>query len=133
MRVFLDTNVLISAFITRGLCADIFRIILAEHHLVLSEYILAEFEDVTRRKIDLPIEQIQSILKYLRTFEIVQDHQPSESFEIRDNDDISVLAAALNGKCDILISGDKDLLEINERYKIKIVDPRQFLQIIKQK
>ena len=133
MRVFLDTNVLISAFITRGLCTDIFRIILAEHHLVLSEYVLSEFEDVMRRKIDLPIEHVQSILEYLRTFEIIKDHTPSEPFEIRDKNDISVLAAAINGKCDILISGDKDLLEINEKYKIKIVDPRKFLQIIKQK
>ena len=133
MRVFLDTNVLISAFITRGLCADIFRIILAEHHLVLSEYILSEFEEVMRRKIDLPIENIKSILKYLRSFEIISDHTPSEAIEIRDKNDIFVLASALNGKCDILISGDKDLLEVKGRYKIKIVNPRQFLQLIKQK
>jgi putative PIN family toxin of toxin-antitoxin system len=112
LRVFLDTNVLISAFITRGLCADIFRIILAEHHLVLSEYILSEFEEVMRRKIDLPIENIKSILKYLRSFEIISDHTPSEAIEIRDKNDIFVLASALNGKCDILISGDKDLLEV---------------------
>ena len=36
MRVFLDTNVLVAAFATRGLCADVFRLVLAEHELLVS-------------------------------------------------------------------------------------------------
>ena len=42
MRVFLDTNVLVSAFATRGLCADVLRLILAEHTLVTGEVVLRE-------------------------------------------------------------------------------------------
>jgi len=33
MRVFLDTNVLVAAYATHGLCEDVFRVILAEHEL----------------------------------------------------------------------------------------------------
>lgn len=40
MRVFLDTNVLVSAFATRGLCADLMRHVLAEHDLITGEVII---------------------------------------------------------------------------------------------
>ena len=43
MRVFFDTNVLVSAFLTRGLCADLLRLVLTEHTLVTSEGVLANF------------------------------------------------------------------------------------------
>ena len=33
MRVLLDTNVIVSAVTTRGLCADVFRAVLAAHEL----------------------------------------------------------------------------------------------------
>ena len=42
MRVFLDTNVLASAFGTRGLCADVLRLIMAEHELITGEVVVEE-------------------------------------------------------------------------------------------
>lgn len=44
MRVALDTNVLVSAVATRGLCADVFNLVLAEHHLVVSVTVLSELQ-----------------------------------------------------------------------------------------
>ena len=131
MKVFLDTNVLVSAFITRGLCADIFRIILSEHDLLLCTYVLAELEDVLRKKIYLPDKQITSILQYLKTFEIVTNHTPPTKIELRDENDIPVISAAINSHSDIIVTGDKDLLEVSEKYDIEIVDPRTFFQLIK--
>ena len=98
MKVFLDTNVLVSSFITRGLCADIFRIILSEHDLLLCTYVLTELEDVLKKKIDLPDKQITSILQYLRTFEIITNHTPPTKIELRDKNDIPVISAALNSR-----------------------------------
>ena len=40
MRVFFDTNVLVSAFLARGLCADLLRLVLSEHTLLCSEVVL---------------------------------------------------------------------------------------------
>ena len=131
MRVFLDTNVLVSAFITRGLCADIFRIILSEHNLILCSHVLSELEDVLKRKINLPQNQITSILKYLNTFDVVSNHTPPTKIDLRDENDIPILSAALNSLSDIIVSGDKDLLDVSEKYGIKIVDPRTFFQLIK--
>ena len=131
MKVFLDTNVLVSSFITRGLCADIFRIILSEHHLILCDHVLTELEDVLTKKINLPEKQITSILQYLRTFEIISNHTPPVKIELRDKNDIPVISAALNSKSDIIVTGDKDLLEVSEKYGIKIITPRSFFQLIK--
>ena len=131
MRVFLDTIVLVSAFITRGLCADIFRIILSEHDLILFTHELTELEDVLKRKINLPQNQITSILKYLKTFDVVTNHTPHTKIDLRYESDIPVISAAMNSLSDIIVSGDKDLLDVSEKYGIKIVNPRAFFQLIK--
>ena len=131
MRVFLDTNILVSAFITRGLCSDIFRIILSEHQLVLSDYILKELEEVLIHKINLPRNLVFSILQFLKSFEIISDHTPPVGIELRDQTDVPVLSAALNSKADVLITGDTDLLEVSQKYKMRIIDPRTFFKLVK--
>jgi hypothetical protein len=40
LRVFLDTNVLVAAFATRGLCADLLRVVLVRHELVVADVVL---------------------------------------------------------------------------------------------
>jgi uncharacterized protein len=133
LKIFLDTNVLVSSFITRGLCADLFRIIVAEHELILSDYILSELETVLDQKINLPPDQIQDIIKYLKSFLVIKNHTPPVEIILRDKNDIPVLAAALNSNSDFLVTGDKDLLEVNQAYSIKIVSPKEFFQTIKSK
>ena len=66
MRVFFDTNVLVSAFLARGLCADLLRLVLTEHTLVTSEVVLDELRDVLSRKGRLPPAQIEAIETFLR-------------------------------------------------------------------
>ena len=55
MRVFFDTNVLVSAFLARGLCADLLRLVLTEHTLVTSEVVLAELSDVLSPRAVYPL------------------------------------------------------------------------------
>lgn len=54
MRGFLDTKVLVSAFATRGICADVLRVVLAEHTLITSEAVLRELSRVLRTRIGMP-------------------------------------------------------------------------------
>jgi predicted nucleic acid-binding protein len=56
VKVFLDTNVLVSGFVTRGLCADVIRLALAEHELIVAQVVLAELKRVLKQKIELPAE-----------------------------------------------------------------------------
>ncbi len=50
MRVCLDTNVLVAALATRGLCSDLPRAVQSEHELVIGNHILTELENTLRRK-----------------------------------------------------------------------------------
>jgi predicted nucleic acid-binding protein len=54
LRVFLDTNVLVSAFASRGICADLLRYVLVEHDLLVGEVVLVELERVLLGRIKVP-------------------------------------------------------------------------------
>ena len=49
MKIALDTNVLVSAVAARGLCADVFNLVLAERQLVVCETVLAEVRRVLKQ------------------------------------------------------------------------------------
>ena len=71
MRVFFDPNVLVSAFLARGLCADLLRLVLSQHILVTSDVVLAELREVLSRKGRLPAPQIEAIEMFLREQPVV--------------------------------------------------------------
>jgi predicted nucleic acid-binding protein len=50
VRIFLDTNVLASAIATRGLCAELFEGIIADHELLISREVLRELERTLQGK-----------------------------------------------------------------------------------
>ena len=127
MRVFLDTNVLVSAFVTRGLCADVVRHVVAEHELVVAEVVLEELQRVLRQKFELPQQTVRDILAFLEEHPIQPKPKSASSIRIRDTDDQWVLASALAAKADVLVTGDDDLLDIKgEITGIVITDPRGF-------
>ena len=130
MRVFLDTNIIVSAFATRGLCADLFRQILEAHTLITSEYVLAETRDVLARRFKVPEETVLEIIALLRKQEIVPTPAIFPQIAIRDLDDLPVVAAAIEAKADYLVTGDKDILSIIPIMEIKIVLPREFWSVI---
>ncbi len=132
MRVFLDTNVLVSAFATRGICADLFRVVMAEHQLVTGEVVLRELRRVLRAKIGLPARTIDDIEALLREQEVVPKPDSSIAPAVRDPDDRWILASAIVGKADILVTGDHDLLTMGRHTPIEIVDPRGFWQWIRK-
>lgn len=87
MKVFLDTNVLVSGCATRGLCADVIRLVLAEHKLIMGDVVLNELKRVLKKKVQLPVEQIQEISTFLEN-QIVQPKPKSLSLiPVRDEDD----------------------------------------------
>ena len=130
MRVFLDTNIIVSAFATRGLCADLFREILAAHTLVTSEYILAETQNVLARGFKVPEETVIEIIALLRRQEMVITPATLPQLSIRDLDDLPVVAAAIEAKAGYLVSGDKDILSLIPLNDIKIATPREFWIVI---
>ena len=71
MRVFLDTNVLVSAVATRGLCADVLREIFVSHQLVFSAPLLAELKNLLHTKIRIPQEIISDFIKLMTQDSVV--------------------------------------------------------------
>ncbi len=131
MRVFLDTNVLVSAFATRGLCADVFRHILAEHELITGEVVIDELRRVLRDRIKVPAPVIASIEQLMRDQVVVARPSEPHPLPIRDIDDRWVLASAVAGEADVLVTGDSDLLDVAPEAPIGIVDPRGFWDMVR--
>lgn len=132
MRVFLDTNVLAAAFTTRGLCADVVRYVLAEHQLVSGEVMLDELRDVLANRFKLPASATKDILDLVRSQEVVAKPKKAASLAIRDPDDGWVLASAIEGRCDVLVTGDHDLLDIAEAAPLPILSPRGFWEFVRK-
>ncbi|MCC5943196.1 MAG: putative toxin-antitoxin system toxin component, PIN family [Balneolaceae bacterium] len=134
MKIFADTNVLISAFTARGLCADLLEIILADHHLMTGEYVLIELERVLSTKLHLPEQKIDAVVQFLRNHHVEPIPETASEYNVRDDDDRWVLESAIRAKADILVTGDKDLLVISQEVEeIKIISPRGFWEILKNK
>jgi len=132
LRVFLDTNVLVSAFATRGVCADVLRVVLAEHTLVTGEVVLQELGRILRRRIGLPPGAVKEIDEFLREHEVVAKPRARAAVPGRDPDDQWVLASAIESRADVLVTGDRDLLDIASAAPIRIVDPRGFWGLVRK-
>lgn len=126
MRVFLDTNVLVAAFASRGICADLFRHVLVEHELVTGEVVLAELKRVLLRRIKLPPGIVDDIERLLRDHEAVAKPRRHLRLGLRDADDEWIVASALAGNADALVTGDRDILETPAPLPIRVHTPRQF-------
>lgn len=131
MRVFLDTNVLVSAFATRGLCADLFQVVLADHDLVVGETVLTELQGVLRRKMRLPQDTLTELDAFLRRQGEVARAEQRTRVKLRDPADVVVLSEAVAGGADLLVTGDRDLLVIAERAPLPIRSPREFWDLLR--
>jgi len=131
VKVLLDTNVLASAAATRGLCADVLREVLACHELLVSEQVLSELHRVLRGKFDVPQELIEDFLVLLQQDGICIDPAVLPQIELRDKDDLGILAAAIQGGADVLVTGDKELLVLGRVESLLILSPRQFWEKLK--
>ena len=131
MRVFLDTNVLASAFGTRGLCADVVREVLSAHDLLVSDYLFQELEQVLLQKFLLPPSLVTDILALLRQDSIPCEASPSIDLLLKDVDDVPILSCAINGGADMLVTGDKELLGLTKVEDVPILSPRAFWEHLK--
>ena len=107
MRVFLDTNILVSAVATRGLCADVLREILVSHQLVVSNPLIFELKNILHIKIGLPQEIISDFVEVLTQDAALSENTDLLTIDISDKDDIPILSTALNGNAELFVTGDK--------------------------
>lgn len=132
MRVVLDTHVLVSGFSTRGLSADVVRLLMAEHELLTGEVVLEEARRVLTEKFGVPEEKAGEIDRLLRRHHVEPVPDAGPPVEVRDPNDEVVLASAIAAEAEILITGDSDLLDVADQVKsLRIMTPRTFWEKIR--
>ncbi len=130
MRVLFDTNVLASAFTSSGLCHLAYERAIIRADLITAPRLLDELQRTLANKMKIEVGLAGEIRAELETeLEIIEPEALPEPI-CRDKDDDWVLATALAGKAGIIVSGDKDLLTLKEFGGIKILTPRQFVELI---
>lgn len=130
VKVTLDTNIIISAVGFGGKPRKVLNLILDKKiKAVTSSILLAELSDVTSKKFPKLADNFEIINKKIRrNFKLVS---PKKSLEIvKDKPDNRVLEAAVEGNCEYIVTGDKELLTLKTYKGIKILTAEQFLKSI---
>ena len=131
MRVFLDTNVLVSAFASRGLCAEVFELALLDHDLILGRNVLRELGRALREKVKLSIARSEEIVDFVSS-EATQVVAHAEPAIVNvDAADALVLGEAVAGNADLFVTGDAALLRLATVGALEIVSPRRFWEVLR--
>jgi len=131
VKVFLDTNVLASAAATRGLCADVLREVLASHDLCISDQVLSELKRVLRFKFGVPQDLIDDFILLLQQDTVLAQPAELPRVKLKDKDDLSILGAAISAEAKVLVTGDKELLNLGHIEDLEILSPRQFWEKVR--
>lgn len=96
---------------------------------VISPVLMAELEEILSKKIKYPKARVLQVERKMR--KILRVVHPVKTIgAVRDDDDNRVLEAAIEGKCEYIVTGDKDLLDLKNYLEMKILTPTEFLDEI---
>jgi putative PIN family toxin of toxin-antitoxin system len=128
MRISVDANIIISAgLFPESNIGKALKHIMRNHNLVLSRYTLDELKEVFEKKFVNRIEYLNQFVEDLK-YELLD--MKIDNYEkypwMRDEDDIPLLAFAIEANIDVLITGDKDFDEIKVQ-KPKIMTARNYM------
>lgn len=129
-RIVLDSNIIISSLLFNGIQRLLLQLIRQNNIKVITSLtIIVEILEVLRKKFNFSEKQLQIVKgEILIISEVVY---PSTHLNIvRDKEDNKVIEAAIDGNCSYIVSGDKDLLILNNYKNIKIVNSKEFLDLI---
>ena len=130
MKVVLDTNVLLSVFaFERGVCVDVFRRCVVRHEMVSSRYILDELQRHLTGKTTLAVDRVDAIISQVGGLATMVEPVTLPVDACRDPDDLPVLGTAIAAQADVLVTGDRDLLELTAAGGVSVVSPRAILDL----
>ena len=128
MKAVFDTNVLIAAFLTEGICAKLLiRARRRDFDMILCDGILQEFKRVLKKKFAASPHEMSEALLILSAAaqDILGQTDPIVPI-CRDSDDDLILACARDAVADYVVTGDEDLLVLKDFEGISILNPREF-------
>lgn len=130
MRVVFDTNIYVSAFvIQRGLAEKaMLRVIEGEDALLISKDILDELLSTLARKFSRDTDELSRVAVVLTEMaETIKTESHLKVF--KDDPDNRILECAADGRADLIVTGDKDMLQLKDYKGIKIISLRSYLEI----
>lgn len=127
-RVVLDTNVYISAYGFGGKPAAVMRAaILGEFELVVSPAILAEVAEKLATVLDFDREHVEEVVRQIARISIIV--RPEARLRVvADDADNRILEAAIASGAQIIVSGDRHLLELGTWEGIRVARVAEFLR-----
>jgi len=90
VKVVLDANVLVAAFAARGLCEAVYQVCLADHEVVVSDYLLREVRSALRGKLKLSAGHADEIVALIRENALIVRPTEVEADACRDPQDLPV-------------------------------------------
>lgn len=129
MKIVLDTNVLVSAFLKpQSKPARILRLVIqGEIRIIINEAILAEYNEVLSRPVfKLNDKYVQKILKLFRT-KGIKATALAKSFHLPDSSDEPFLEAAIACRADALVTGNLKHFPEEKCHGQNILLPAEFL------
>tara|TARA_B100000315_G_scaffold195228_1_gene186024 strand:- start:321 stop:722 length:402 start_codon:yes stop_codon:yes gene_type:complete len=129
MRVVFDTNIFVSAFAIPGSKAEqaIFRIIEGKDTLLISKEILNELLSTLAKKFSTNIEALSRVAVSLSDMaDLIESQKNLKVF--KDDPDNRILECAVAGKADLIVTGDKKMLELKNFKGIKLLSLRNYLE-----
>ena len=135
MKLVVDTNTLISGSLWQGPPARLVSAALTgQASLFLSLPMLLEFQETLQhpkfaQRLAIQNETPTSLMARFRA--ACYEAAPAQTMppaELRDPDDLHVLACAVSAQADAIVTGDKDLLSMNSFEGIPIIDVREALR-----
>lgn len=129
MKLVLDTNVVIAGVVADGLCRDLLKRRVLPHELFVSSALLEELAGVLRSKFGEEPSDVPVVAAYRARAQLVTP-KALEAPVCRDPDADAVLATADAARADVIVTGDDDLLALGSYRGIRIVSPRQFVEML---
>jgi putative PIN family toxin of toxin-antitoxin system len=127
MKAVFDTNVLVAAFVTEGVCGKLLgRARRKQLDLAISPVIFKEFENVLLKKFRASKEQTRVASRLISKAAQIVNPTLRVPGICRDPDDDPILYCALSVGANYLVTGDFDLLELNKFHGISILTPGAF-------
>ena len=128
MKAVFDTNIFIAAFVSGGICAKILlRARRGQFQLIGSPCIIKEFEQVLIKKFSVTRNEARDASRIIaEATHLIVDPAETVRGICRDPDDDAIIACALAGEADYLVTGDADLLALKSFKGIQILSPRNF-------
>ena len=127
MKAVFDTNVLVAAFVSEGVCSKLLiRARKRQFQLFVSDFILEELERILTKKLAVPKAEARDAINLISEAADIIFPPGLKTTVCRDPNDDAVLACSLAAEADYLVTGDSDLLALGSFQNTLIIPPRDF-------